>query len=225
MEKKYFKLIYFLLIVPLIMILNLIFGEKILIYIFQSIGYKNIVSIYENTIYLGSCLGDIITILILFLVYRLSNKNIFSNIFLLNKKLSKNDLLLNSILLLILSIIFSNFKNIGDIKINVYMILNLLIIIFIIPILEEIIFRFFILKNIFKILNLKFISIFISSILFSFVHIAFNKNIIQAIYTFILGVVLGNIYLKRENMYENIMLHIIFNFFGIILPIIAICIK
>lgn len=88
-------------------------------------------------------------------------------------------------------------------------ILNIMCIVVMIPIYEEIIFRGIIfnhLKENYKIGT----AIVVQALLFGIAH----GNIVQSIYTFILGIVSVLMYIYFNSIYSSIMLHMIFNLFG-----------
>lgn len=65
-------------------------------------------------------------------------------------------------------------------------------------------------KNLFKKINLKDI---VYIILFGIAH----GNIVQGIYTFILGIALALVYVCFNSLWGSIILHIIFNFMGLLI--------
>ena len=87
----------------------------------------------------------------------------------------------------------------------------------IIPIFEEIIFRgaiFGTLKRHMPVI----IALIVQGVIFSIMH----GNIIQSIYTFPLGVILGLAFIYGDSILADIMCHMLFNLLGVIvLPIIA----
>lgn len=79
-----------------------------------------------------------------------------------------------------------------------------------IPILEEIVFRLELKKN----LKNKYLFIFISSLIFAIPHILSSTNLIELIYIFpyfILGLTFTTIYQKTNNILYNILAHILHN--------------
>ena len=88
---------------------------------------------------------------------------------------------------------------------STYLILFLMYACFIGPILEEIIFRGFILKSMQKYGNLT--AIIVSSILFSMFHL----NLVQFVNPVIMGVVLGFIAIKSKSIMPSIIVHIFNN--------------
>lgn len=82
------------------------------------------------------------------------------------------------------------------------------------PISEEILYRGFVFGYLRKNYNLKF-SIFTQALIFSIFHF----DIIQSMYTFILGIILGIIYTYTNSLIGSILMHMLFNIFGtFILP-------
>ena len=90
---------------------------------------------------------------------------------------------------------------------NVALIYNLISIILVAPIIEELFYRKFILGKLSK-KNNPNLSIIISSLCFSIMHIETPNNLIP---TFIGGIILGIIYLKTKKIGYCIMLHFIVN--------------
>ncbi|WMJ82176.1 CPBP family intramembrane glutamic endopeptidase [Clostridium sp. MB40-C1] len=78
------------------------------------------------------------------------------------------------------------------------------------PIFEEILFRGIILNGMAKALNEK-LAIIISSFLFALIHM----NLVQGINAFLLGLILGIIYLSTKSIYLSIFAHLINNTLGI----------
>lgn len=83
------------------------------------------------------------------------------------------------------------------------------------PIFEEIIFRGIILNGMFRKLNSKVIAIIISSLLFALMHM----NLVQGINAFLLGILLGYIYLKTKSIHLSIFAHFINNTIGIMISV------
>ena len=79
-------------------------------------------------------------------------------------------------------------------------------------ILEEILFRYILLGNLKK-FNSKIISIILGSLTFSLMH----NGIINILYTFLLGLILGVIYLKKGKITDSIIVHSAANFVSIFL--------
>ncbi len=87
---------------------------------------------------------------------------------------------------------------------NTYLVLALIIV----PILEELIYRKIIIDTLIKDYN-KWITLLISTVLFSISHL----NFIYGIYYFYLGLILGYIYIISGSVKDSILAHMIFNLF------------
>lgn len=99
-------------------------------------------------------------------------------------------------------------QNLNDVTNNpsffaVYGILRML---FIVPILEELLYRKIIFSNLLKKYGV-YISIIVSSVLFSIGHLDFNNSIIFLVF----GILLGVTYWKTKSFYYPILLHIFIN--------------
>lgn len=90
---------------------------------------------------------------------------------------------------------------------NISLFYNLISTLLIAPIIEELFFRKFLLEKLAK-KNRPILAIIISSICFSIIHIETPNNLIP---TFIIGIILGIIYLKTKKIGYCIMLHFIVN--------------
>lgn len=126
--------------------------------------------------------------------------------------------ILNSILIGVLTNIFPSYKEVSNLlaesQNSVY---KLLIVVILAPIFEEIFYRGVIFGFLRKNFNLV-IAIIVQALVFSIMH----GNIVQGIYTFIMGSIAALIYIHYESLYGSILFHIIYNLFGVVvLP--AIC--
>ncbi|XZH53429.1 lysostaphin resistance A-like protein (plasmid) [Clostridium perfringens] len=90
-------------------------------------------------------------------------------------------------------------------------IIQLIITIVLIPIYEEIFYRGIIFGYLRKNLNIV-LAILFQSLIFGLMHL----NLVQGIYTFILGIVLALIYIYTDSILGNITIHIIFNLLGLL---------
>jgi len=84
--------------------------------------------------------------------------------------------------------------------------ISILVIVIIAPIFEEIVFRGIILNDFKKAVSVKS-AIIIQALLFG----VFHMNLLQGVYTFILGIVLGLVYVKYRSIWVPIILHGAFN--------------
>src|SRR5690606_21596465 len=78
------------------------------------------------------------------------------------------------------------------------------------PIYEELIFRGLVLRMAQKFTSKFWIANTFQAILFGIVHL----NLLQGIYAFALGLILGYFYQKYQSLYVPILMHMIFNFIG-----------
>lgn len=100
---------------------------------------------------------------------------------------------------------------------NTNSILGIISIILILPLFEEILFRGLIFNDLKKHLNIT-IAIVIQGFLFAIAH----GNILQSIYTFILGIVLAIVYDKLNSIIAPMLLHVTYNLLGsILIPILS----
>lgn len=88
-------------------------------------------------------------------------------------------------------------------------IINFINFVIIAPVFEEILFRGIILYNLKKYINI-YSAIIIQAVLFSIMH----GNVLQGIYTMILGIILGLIRYWTGSLWATIISHMIFNFLG-----------
>ena len=109
---------------------------------------------------------------------------------------------------ILLGIGFSSFCNMLIFKVNTNVVVefNLLFLILssviVGPFIEEIIFRYLLVKNLEK-FNNKFFTILIASFVFGIMH----TGIFNIIYAFLLGVILNIIYLKNKNLLYPLLIH------------------
>lgn len=89
---------------------------------------------------------------------------------------------------------------------------NFIYLVLLVPIMEELIFRKFLIDH-----TIKYGSTF--AILFSAMIFAlFHRNFFQLIYTFLIGAFFASVYIKTGNIKYTILLHSLINFSGSILP-------
>jgi len=86
------------------------------------------------------------------------------------------------------------------------MILDLLMVALLAPVVEEIIFRGTVQKRLIKMTNVRG-AIFLQAVIFGVVHL----NIIQGIYAFVLGIIIGYAYYWFDSIWVAIVLHVAFN--------------
>lgn len=203
---------------PILYILISFFVEFIFIAI--NITTNNI-GIIKNHVYSMSLIADLIMITIMFLIF-LPTKQKLINICNF-KKIKLVDIfyiiflaigmgLISSVLIGILTNFTKSYDNVvNTITIADKSNLQLVIVIFLSPIFEEILYRGIIFRYLKKNYNI-IISIVLQALIFGIIHL----NIIQSIYTFFLGIALALTYLYRESIIECIIFHIIYNLFGVL---------
>lgn len=193
----------FLSIIPIIkyMILNYIV-IFVFYFIYSLFGNSDMIEYINNYSIYVVLIFNIIYLFVLIKKYRLhfsKSKNIFEllllgvsfslfcNMIILNINSSKDLVEVNKIILIISSVIVG-------------------------PFIEEILFRYILLGNLKK-FNSKIISIILGSLIFSLMH----NGIINIVYTFLLGLILGVIYLKKGKITDSIIVHSAANFVSIFL--------
>ncbi|WP_297417553.1 CPBP family intramembrane glutamic endopeptidase [Clostridium sp.] len=202
---------------------GIVFGIKIMNIISGLIGSNNTIKLSKDTYgfftgYFPCIIGDIIAIILAIKATKISfKKDIFTKI-----KSTKKFVFLgtvscigtgtiSSLLYMIYSAIL---KSIGITipqpdfsfpKQSVYLVLFLIYVCLLGPILEEIIFRGFILKSMRRYGNLT--AIIVTSILFSMFHL----NLVQFINPVLMGIVLAFIAIKSESIIPSIIAHIFNN--------------
>ncbi len=171
---------------------------------------------YSNLVGLFSAL---ITILI---VYRLSKNEFITDI---KQKLSKKYLILIPLALLAntglsrmvslfsLGDISNSYKKIEEVFFSGSIAVQFLALVVVIPIMEEMIFRGMVYNRIKEYTGSLYAGAMISSLMFALYHF----DLLQGIYTFLLGILLVYIYERYKNIMAPMILHMITNFFAIIL--------
>ena len=221
--KKTLSLLGAIVGIPLLLYALLYLANFIILYFF--IIVENVTNLsyldeaLNNTAYIGTLIGEGLTVLILFVIFLFSTRGLIERCNfrkIRNKKIPvivclTIGLSFFSILFVILTQnFFPSYKtveNTVNAAKNSY--IEMLVVLFIGPIFEEIIFRgaiFSILKN-----NIPLIpAIIIQGVLFGLLH----GNPLQGIYAFVLGVILCLIYLYTESIFGDMLCHIIFNILG-----------
>ncbi|MCX0386941.1 CPBP family intramembrane metalloprotease [Clostridium perfringens] len=180
------------------------------------------IEIIKNNIYPLVLIGDVITLILIALIflpteYRIKDR---INIKKIPMKEYFNILVLGigiTILLLFLSGILTklipSYKEVvNQLATSRASVLQLIITIVLIPIYEEIFYRGIIFGYLRKNFNI-IMAIVVQALVFGVMHL----NLVQGIYTFILGIVLALIYMYSESILGNITVHIIFNLLGILI--------
>ncbi|EOU1841776.1 CPBP family intramembrane metalloprotease [Clostridium perfringens] len=212
--KKFFKTVGVCLGFPILNFLIVSFMQ-----VFFLAYTKNNISLFQKNIFSLTILGDILTLVLITIILLPSNERLLRRIKIKKINLKEYFYIIAlsigvSILLLFLSGILSKIiPSYGDVvnQLNVASksSLQLVIAIILIPIYEEIVFRGIIFGYLRKNFNI-IVAVLVQALIFGIMHL----NLVQGIYTFILGIVLALIYMYSDSILGNITVHIIFNLLG-----------
>lgn len=167
-------------------------------------------------------IGDVVSLILLHFIYAVHDKKLLSKeVF--NKVDFKNIIYIAllgiglSVLLLNLAGILTKFvpsymDTQDQIKTASNSILQLLITIILIPICEEILFRRVMFGYLKEHNNIVF-AVILQALVFGLAH----GNLVQGIYTFVLGIVLALVYMYCNSLWGCITLHIVFNCMGLLI--------
>ncbi|MGU8608411.1 CPBP family intramembrane glutamic endopeptidase [Clostridium perfringens] len=182
---------------------------------------KNIEFI-RNNIYPIVLIGDIITLLLIALIFLPSDYGMKDRINIKKIPIKEyfNILILGigiTILLLFLSSILTklipSYNEVANqLATSRGSVLQLIITIALIPIYEEIFYRGIIFGYLRKNFNV-IVAVIVQALVFGFMHL----NLVQGIYTSILGIVLALVYMYSNSILGNITVHITFNLLGILI--------
>lgn len=201
--------------------LGLVFGVLIVVSISTGIGKLFVNILFENSDQyntVATSLGGFITLAIIYkfcgegkniaYIYKLKRIKLKDILYIILMGIALSIVL--SILIDFLTQLFPSYEEVSNrITSQTSSILNIMCIVVLVPIYEEIIFRGIIFNHLKE--NYKIgIAIVVQALVFGIEH----GNIVQSIYTFILGIVLALMYMYFNSIYANIMLHMIFNLFG-----------
>ncbi|OXX83141.1 hypothetical protein AVM15_12995 [Paraclostridium benzoelyticum] len=201
--------------------MGLLFGLLIVVSISTGIGKLFVKILFENSYQyntVAASLGGFITLAITYkfcgegkniaYIYKLKRIKLKDILYIILMGIALSIVL--SILIDFLTQLFPSYEEVSNrITSQTSSILNIMCIVVLVPIYEEIIFRGIIFNHLKE--NYKIgIAIVVQALVFGIEH----GNIVQSIYTFILGIVLALMYMYFNSIYANIMLHMIFNLFG-----------
>ncbi len=233
--KKFFRIIGALIGIPILVYFLMSMAN---LFILKLIGQINHINIYKESaiqlnnllspyIYVGSTIGEFLAVILLIIIYLPSNEGLIKRCKF--KKFSLNKLPIILCLIIgfsILSIVYIHltqgmFKSYTAVEKNLSVvhqsILGVIGTIILVPIFEEIIFRATIFGTLKRNLNI-IIALVLQALVFSIMH----GNILQMSYTFFLGLILALVFLYTGSLLGDIICHITFNLFGVlILPIIS----
>lgn len=193
-----------------------------------SLTVDEINQILVGHIYLASVLGEFLAVVILFIIFGLLRKNLYKRCNF--RKVSGKKLAIISLMMIGFNFIAMTFIYfVQDLSTkyqasevamhsSLFSPLEIIGTVIIVPILEEILFRgavFSILKNNINI----YIAIILQGIVFAIMH-SMGGGFVQASYTFVLGLLLLFASYYANSMIGDIVGHMVFNLFGlIVLPI------
>lgn len=199
-----------------------------------AIGYmianktQNVESVQKSLmidIYIVTTVAAVITLVIFFLVLRKKEQNLLQRCNF--KRISGSDI--GKIILTAISITmfscsvvyltaskFESYDKVSDSLSSAHgSILAMVSVVILIPMFEEILFRGLIFNELRKNMNI-YVAIIIQAIIFA----VFHGNMLQGMYTFILGVILSLLYMWTKSLWANVLCHIVYNLFGtIIIPV------
>ncbi|MDS0528089.1 CPBP family intramembrane metalloprotease [Clostridium sp. SHJSY1] len=178
-------------------------------------------ALLEN-IYILTAISALITVVIYYFILRNKQKNLWERCKV--KRIHKSDLMIvgvigvsvaifsNSIVYLF-SNKFDSYSKVNSIITNAYgSWVSMICVLVLIPIFEEVLFRGLIFNELKKKFNM-FWAVLLQALIFAIFH----GNILQGIYTFVLGVILCIIYIETKSIFGNILCHIIYNMCGSVL--------
>lgn len=177
---------------------------------------------FSKYIYVMIFISDILTlILVHFILLNYDKKLLSKTTF---KKIQATDVIniillgvgisvIVSILTVILQILIPSYTNVQDQLMSTHSsVFQLVIVILLIPIYEEILFRYVIFGYLKENYNIV-CAVIGQALVFGFFHL----NIVQGIYTFLLGIALALVNMYSESLIGSMILHIVFNLFGILI--------
>lgn len=217
MNKSIFKIIGICIGLP---ILNLVISSTL---VAMFVILNQYMEVLASNIYAIALIGDIITLLLIALIFLPSGYGIKDRMNI--KKISRKGFFSIILLGIGLSILLIFLTNILEYFIPSYQevseqlassknyLFDLIIVIVLIPICEEILYRGIIFGYLRKNFDIT-IAILVQDLIFAIMHL----NLVQSIYTFILGIVLALVYTDSDSILGNIIVHILFNLLGILIP-------
>lgn len=219
------NIIFYLLVYFVVQIVTSLISMLILCKAFSELSYDKIINMYLNKTLFILLISQVITIIFIKLKLYLQNSNLkklcaikFIGIFNVIKNVFFGMSMYIVIEIIISLFHFNNvsvsYSNMMDsLMVNSGVIMNVFVIGITAPIIEEIIFRGAILKELKAKINNKYAPIIIQAVLFGIYHL----NLRQAIYGTICGIFLGIIANKEDNLINTIIMHCSFNIIGVIL--------
>jgi membrane protease YdiL (CAAX protease family) len=176
--------------------------------------------VLKNQFIIGA-IAAVMTFIIYVLMFRKKEMNLFQKCKFRKLSLKNSSIIILSSIGLsifscsLVSLLISKFPSYSEtskaIASNTTSVLGVISIILVIPIFEEVLFRGLIFNELKKHLNI-FVAIIIQGAIFALSH----GNMLQAIYTFIMAIVLAIVYDKTQSILAPMLFHVMYNLFGTI---------
>ena len=219
------NIIFYLIVYFVVQIALSLISMFILCKVFSDLSYNEITNMYLNKTLLILLVSQVVTVICIKLklylqgsdlkklcaLKKISIFNVIKNIFFGMSMYVFVEIIISLFQFNNVSVTYSNMMD--DLIVNSGVFMNVLVIGITAPIIEEIIFRGAILKELKAKINNKYIVIIIQAVLFGVYHL----NLRQAIYGTICGIILGLIADKEDNLLNTIIMHCSFNIIGVIL--------
>ncbi|EJO5348440.1 CPBP family intramembrane metalloprotease [Clostridium botulinum] len=226
---KYLKMIgkiflYFILYTVVQIVTGAIFSIVYLLKNGITKSKTDIAGVILNNAFLITAIAAVLTFIIYILIFKLQTKNLFEicKFKKINFKVSLTTLvasfglsLFSCSLVILLQDKFPSYKQTAEsISQGATSILGLVSMILIIPMFEEILFRGLIFNELKKNINI-ILAVIIQALIFALAH----GNMLQGIYTLILGIIIAIVYIKTNSIITCMLFHISYNLLGsIIVP-------
>lgn len=239
--KKIISVLIACIVIPFVIYEGIVYSSKFIFYVYcyftnssvYTLTQSQINDVFLNNTYFASALGEFVAIVAIAIAFKISGKSLYKRCNFKSVKGKGKKLLTISILVIGFDFLAMTFIYYMQTLTTSYegaeqamqsswlSPLEFIATLLLVPIFEEILFRgaiFSMLKN-----NLNiYVAIILQGIVFAAVH-SIGGGAIQAGYTFILGLVLLFASYYADSMYGDILGHIIFNLFGlIIIPILTV---
>ncbi|MCB2291455.1 CPBP family intramembrane metalloprotease [Clostridium sp. CS001] len=228
---KYLKMLgrvilYFMIYIFTTFICSIAYG---LIYSVMNVGKVNqseLTALILKNQFLVAAVAGVITLGIYVLMFRKKELNLFQLCKFRKLSLKNSSIIILSCIGLafvsssLVSLLINKFPSYSEtsnaIASNTNSVLGVISVVLIIPIFEEVLFRGLIFNELKNHLNI-IIAIILQGAIFALAH----GNMLQGIYTFIMGVVIAIVYNKIQSILAPMLFHVLYNLFGsIVVPVI-----
>ena len=223
--KKFFRIIGALIGIPILLYIFLEVGNQIVLSLYMymhginkaTLTLSSMREILEPRIYMGSIIGEGLFVLILIIIYLPGKEGLLKRCRFKKFEKRKLPVIITLIIALnVLSLTFIKFMqryttsykavehNMSFMYGDIFILLGS---IFIIPIFEEIIFRGAIFGSLNKNMNV-IVALILQAIVFAIMH----GNLVQGVYTFSLGIILGLAYIYTKSIWGDIICHMTYTY-------------